>query len=70
MFGFLQILVSIIVGASILTPIIINYTNKENKKTNEEKEKPVKLNILLNEKNYIKTTVYENLLFLLIESFK
>ena len=60
MFGFLQILVSIIVGASILTPIIINYANKENKKTNEEKEKPVKLNILLNEKNYIKTTVYEN----------
>ena len=56
----IRVIISIIVGTSIIVPAIYNLGKKDINEENEDNETIDRPNVLLNITNYIKTTVYEN----------
>ena len=56
----IRVIISIIVGTSIIVHAIYNLGKKDINEENEDNETIDRPNVLLNITNYIKTTVYEN----------
>ena len=56
----IRVIVTIIIGTSIIVPAFYNLAKKDINEENEENEPIDRPNVFLNYSNYIKTTVYEN----------